>query len=349
MVRFHRDDTARSTAAGTLADLAELRSIAGDYQGAEMLYEQSTAIRMELGQKWGIAQGLSNLARAAAQRGDFESAAKHWGEKSLALHRERGVRGSIARVLHHLGVLATTAGDYARGERLLNESLALYRDLNDERGIAHQIVDLGYTAWRRGDYAQAATHIGEGLPISSRIGYMEGVETCLFAAGVVAHAQGVLETAARLMGAASRLAGPIGRPVRHPFKEERERRTDVVRKALGPDRFNTAWAAGEVLTLENAVQEALAVAESVLVSAATRPRARLSEEILSRREREVAGLVARGLPNRAIAQRLFISERTADTHVQHILNKLGFSSRTQIATWAVQNGLTSSAEAPPTT
>lgn len=49
--------------------------------------------------------------------------------------------------------------------------------------------------------------------------------------------------------------------------------------------------------------------------------------------------LAQGLSNRAIAQRLFISERTADTHVQHILNKLGFNSRTQIAAWTVQQGL----------
>jgi len=54
---------------------------------------------------------------------------------------------------------------------------------------------------------------------------------------------------------------------------------------------------------------------------------------------EVAGLVALGLSNRDIARRLFISEHTAATHVQHILDKLEFSSRAQIATWALQQGL----------
>jgi len=52
---------------------------------------------------------------------------------------------------------------------------------------------------------------------------------------------------------------------------------------------------------------------------------------LSRREREVAGLVAEELSNRAIANRLFISKRTAEYHVEQILNKLGFHSRTQVA------------------
>jgi DNA-binding CsgD family transcriptional regulator len=54
---------------------------------------------------------------------------------------------------------------------------------------------------------------------------------------------------------------------------------------------------------------------------------------LSRREHEVAGLVAEGLTNRQIAERLFISERTAQNHVQHILTKLGFATRSQIAAW----------------
>ena len=55
---------------------------------------------------------------------------------------------------------------------------------------------------------------------------------------------------------------------------------------------------------------------------------------LSRREREIAGYVAAGFANREIAARLVLSERTVETHVQHILTKLGFRSRTQIAAWA---------------
>jgi non-specific serine/threonine protein kinase len=60
---------------------------------------------------------------------------------------------------------------------------------------------------------------------------------------------------------------------------------------------------------------------------------------LTSREREVAALVARGRTNREIAAALVISERTADAHVQNILNKLGFSSRAQIGAWAAEHGL----------
>lgn len=57
--------------------------------------------------------------------------------------------------------------------------------------------------------------------------------------------------------------------------------------------------------------------------------------VLSPREAEIAGLVARGMTNRAIAEAAHISERTVETHVAHILAKLGFSGRSQIAAWAV--------------
>ena len=60
---------------------------------------------------------------------------------------------------------------------------------------------------------------------------------------------------------------------------------------------------------------------------------------MSSREREVATLVAEGLTNRDIAQRLVVSERTAENHVQHVLNRLGLRSRAQVAAWAVHNGL----------
>jgi DNA-binding NarL/FixJ family response regulator len=59
-------------------------------------------------------------------------------------------------------------------------------------------------------------------------------------------------------------------------------------------------------------------------------------EELTPRECEVAALVARGCSNRQIGQHLVVSERTVDTHVSHILRKLGLVARTQIAAWVVE-------------
>ncbi len=65
---------------------------------------------------------------------------------------------------------------------------------------------------------------------------------------------------------------------------------------------------------------------------------------LTRREQGIAMLVAEGLTNRQIAGKLFISKRTAETHVQHIFNKLGFSTRSQIAAWAVRQQLVATSQ-----
>jgi len=70
---------------------------------------------------------------------------------------------------------------------------------------------------------------------------------------------------------------------------------------------------------------------------------------LSRREREVAGLVGEGLTDREISRRLFISERTAEGHVQQIRNKLGFDNRSQIAAWVAGQALEVAAPARPAT
>lgn len=63
------------------------------------------------------------------------------------------------------------------------------------------------------------------------------------------------------------------------------------------------------------------------------------QPVLSERELEVVALVGKGLSNQEIADQLFISERTARTHVSHVISKLGLSSRIQVALWAIREGL----------
>jgi non-specific serine/threonine protein kinase len=102
---------------------------------------------------------------------------------------------------------------------------------------------------------------------------------------------------------------------------------------LGDAEFDRLFQAGRETSTETIVSLALQEqAERV-----PRPRAErggISE--LTRREREIAGLVAQGLSNRDIASTLVISQRTAETHVEHILTKLGFTSRAQIAAWVAE-------------
>ena len=99
----------------------------------------------------------------------------------------------------------------------------------------------------------------------------------------------------------------------------------VARRELGDPSFATAWRAGQALPVEEAVREAASMPPTGVAAPA--------RTHLSPREREVAALVAQGCTNQQIAARLIFAEATAAKHVEHILEKLGFTSRVQIASW----------------
>ena len=105
--------------------------------------------------------------------------------------------------------------------------------------------------------------------------------------------------------------------------------TTSVKAALGPSKFGSEFKAGQQLSRDAAWRLALREGPSPTVAASDDG----SAGVLGQREVDVARLVAEGLSNKEIGARLFISERTVESHVRNILNKLGFNSRTQIAGW----------------
>jgi DNA-binding NarL/FixJ family response regulator len=133
------------------------------------------------------------------------------------------------------------------------------------------------------------------------------------------------ERAARLLAAAQQVWRMFGLPsFGSPFYTDDHRRTtELARSLLGPAAYSAAVDAGAAMSLDDLVAYAL--------------DRRPAPARLTRREREVASLVAAGLSNKDIADRLVVTARTVDSHVAHILAKLGFSSRAQIAAWVVEN------------
>jgi DNA-binding NarL/FixJ family response regulator len=119
----------------------------------------------------------------------------------------------------------------------------------------------------------------------------------------------------------------------------------VARRELGPSAVEALLAAGAAMSADEAVRLAIGSDRSALSGDAARPAvpaqaaAPLSSgasSALTAREREIAALIARGLSNRGIADELVISPATAARHVANIFTKLGFTSRAQVAAWAVQ-------------
>jgi DNA-binding CsgD family transcriptional regulator len=154
---------------------------------------------------------------------------------------------------------------------------------------------------------------------------------------MVAAAAGHAERAARLFGAAEATHELIGNPVKEPERSIYERSIARARGGLSPDRFQAAWSAGRSLALEQAVAEALEPIDL------TGPPAQESRPFdLTARELEVLRLLVEGRSDREIGEELFISTRTAQGHVSHILNKLGVGSRAAAVGLAIRMGISGS-------
>jgi DNA-binding NarL/FixJ family response regulator len=147
-------------------------------------------------------------------------------------------------------------------------------------------------------------------------------------------ATGDFERAAVLYGAGDALWTLLNAPVLMGpgYAEIRRSAADNARTQLGKERFDVLAAQGGAMPLP----AALAVA---MGGDAPTAGADAEAKLLTRREREVAALVADGLGNRDIAERLFLSKRTVDSHIEHIFTKMGFTSRTQLANWVLERGL----------
>ena len=162
-----------------------------------------------------------------------------------------------------------------------------------------------------------------------------GGSFCVQALGWCAASASPDEHAARLLGAAQTVWRSIGGNVSQAIYRQLDARAEQrVRDAIGDIRFEPAFAEGASYSLDQALATAFTDAPGASGSRRRRPRAgELLPAGLTRREWEIAQLLADGLSNREIADKLVISPRTAETHVEHILTKLGFRSRTQVSAW----------------
>jgi hypothetical protein len=182
-----------------------------------------------------------------------------------------GDKASILRTLNSLGELARAAGDHARAQRLYAESLALCRETGERLGVAHLLHNLGLVALARGDAADAATQLHESLRVCRELGDLGLAARCLMALAGVAGAAGQAARAARLFGAARALRAATGADEGELNREGSRQHLAAARVALGEAAFSAAITAGETLTLEAAISEALAVAG--LTASEARPEA----------------------------------------------------------------------------
>ncbi|HEU5299603.1 MAG TPA: tetratricopeptide repeat protein, partial [bacterium] len=324
----------------TLSQKAWSQSFTERWHEAESIAAEAMAIGRRVGDRYTLELACNAAGALAFRRGDLRGAQRAFADR-LAFSRELGNAVAVTSSLGNLGVLAAEQEDYATAEACFAEAVHSAREAGDVLLIGGYLESLGNLYEAQGKYREAAVAYRQHLERARERGDLVGAYLAEDAAGIAA-ATGQPVVAARLLGAAEARREDKRRPIFYAsIRRLQERRIGMARGALGESEFAAAWAAGRAMAFEDALAEAGRILHSVPTGGAP-PDGEERTSPLTRREEEVAGLIAQGMSNRGIARRLFISKRTADTHVQHILNKLGFNSRVQIAAWAVQRGLTAS-------
>jgi non-specific serine/threonine protein kinase len=253
--------------------------------------------------------------------------------ESLELAESVNDRQTFARALHGLGIVAFMERDFVEATYYLEQSLRICREVGDGVSSVMELGTLALLTYQIGNFEKALAFAGESLTLRSKLGAHASMhEELAIIAGLAARRQKP-EPAARLYGAADRLRGQMGFGkgwFASTLAELIRRDIRLARSRMGVAAFVNAVAAGRALGLDEAVAEAFVVAESITGAMRSRPG---HGQLLTGRERQVADLVACGFTNRQIAVELVFTETTAAKHVEHILDKLGFTSRSQIAAW----------------
>jgi predicted ATPase/DNA-binding CsgD family transcriptional regulator len=301
---------------------------------------ESVAVWTALGDEWRAADARRALGQILEYRADYEQAIPLLEEAA----REWDARGDPVRAAWALWFLAQAALDHEdapRAEALYRDALDRLRQADVMSGVSGALHQLGEVAAMRGDVKAAAAYYAESL---DETGTRENLVGKLVAVGRLAAVGGHAESAARILGAAEAVAETVGYVRRRPEQERLDRDAAIARAALGDAGFAAAWAAGRTLSDEQAVAEALAVLASLGAPVTTGSSvggrsAGVAIPELTPREREVLALVCAHLQDREIAARLFLSPRTVEGHVSHILGKLGVRTRRDAVAVAVRLAL----------
>jgi non-specific serine/threonine protein kinase len=313
----------RATSALSYITLAQ-----GDAPGALAIDHETLKSWQSLGDAAGVAWAKKRIGIDHLALGEL-AAAQRYLEEALTEARAAAATAPTYLALLLLGDLSRAQQRYGQAAGYYQDSLSLMQAEGDTSHTAHAVLGLACVRQAQGRLAEAQPFITQSLELFHTLGDRRVIAACLDALGSLAVEQGEAQRAARLFGAAAGLRESIGAASAHAlFAAERERGLARSRERLSHAQFEEAWNEGMTMGYDKALAMALASPTSRGLAAGSGWPASLTP-----RECEIAGLLVERLTNREIAQRLVISEQTAETHVKRVLSKLAVTSRNQVAAW----------------
>ncbi|QSR24158.1 LuxR family transcriptional regulator [Nocardioides aromaticivorans] len=278
---------------------------------------------------------IAQLRAMAALFGGDLGTARSFYETALAEHEANDNEAAIAGFLFQLATTYTFCGETKLAAEACERSIRISEDCGERWGRGYAMWALALNRWLEDDFSGAEDLARQSLGITLEFNDQLGIAHLIGLLGWVAASKGDAENGAHLVGLSDALREKLGTPMSafgphlascHTRSQER------LRAQLGDDAYRAAVQAGAKLDAHSVVLE---ITHTEATPDAAQPTLGVSS-LLTRRELEVAQLVAQGLSNKAIAETMVVSTRTVESHVRHILTKLGFRSRAQVAAWIAE-------------
>jgi tetratricopeptide (TPR) repeat protein len=228
----------------------------GDLEVAATLSRESVAVLRQIGDRRRLADALQGLGTVARDKCSYPEALATL-EESLRISREDDDQYGIADNLFQLGLLARQQADHARAQSLLAEAFAIYRAHGHPRYMGATLLNLGLVAEDLGDYPRAQSLYEQSAPLMRQVNDRWHLAFLLEAFASLCVARGRFRRGALLSGAATTLREQIGSTVPPSMQPRVDRTLELARDGLSDDAFAQAWAAGQAMTLDEAIAYAL--------------------------------------------------------------------------------------------
>ncbi|WP_372623947.1 ATP-binding protein [Falsiroseomonas sp.] len=243
-----------------LSHLGLVKQWLGQLDAGVEMLEESVALRRRRGEERGIARSLFHLAIAEDFRGNDARAAKLYHE-TLEVQRRVGDVWGSARVLGYLAKVVLRAGGHARAESLCARALKMSSQVADRWGVALALSGLGGAALARGDHPAATMRLKEGLLLFRDLGAQDRVAECLQDLASLARQAGAVEASVRLSAAAETVQTASRLAFWPAIRARRDAEMAAARASLGDAAFEAAWSEGQAMSLDDAIAEMAASLE----------------------------------------------------------------------------------------